>query len=405
MLRHEHDGMEDIVFCCGANTGVVVQQYSNTVLCRYENYFEGIYNPNCHPDNRVLCSYFIKTFLFWKYEEADPNFWSQGNYRECIMFLFSGFRECVLRGSVKHYFIPEFSLLSVKLTTGACEEILRILDIVLQYDISIMKECNTLSTVWDKFVNHYEFGIRDSVLREGNILKTDVCLMRHIMLLQHALLKFSKSMLVSVVHQFDSQCFQNVQITCLLSFAVQTILFLLSNCVVGNNISQNGNRRMYRSCQYLRVNTRGFDISTYRLWYAMHMTMRCDYRLSLDVLNTILSSIPPFALYSHAFDLHYSDDTKHWYVDVFSRDNTSVTERARKAWIFDIRIMRSDMGTVPTAIQIELTNCDEEYGVHLSPFVCAYYLMFLNYHALRQYENRDRALCQLIETVNNPEQC
>ena len=31
--------------------------------------------------------------------------------------------------------------------------------------------------------------------------------------------------------------------------------------------------------------------------------------------------------------------------------------------------------------------------------------MFLNYHALHQYENRDRALCQLIEAVNNQEQC
>ena len=363
-------------------------------------------NPHCSPDNRVLCSYFIKTFLFWKYEETDPSFWCQGNLRECIIFLLSGFRECILRGSLKHYFIPGFNLLSVKLTTGAREEILRIFDIILQSDISIMKECNTLSTVWDKFRNHNESGIRDSVLREeGNILKTDVCLMRHIAQLPHALLNISQPDLVSLVYRFVSRGFQNVQITCLLSFVVQMLLFLLNKSVVGNCMSQNNNRRIYRSCFYLRVNTRGIDISTYRLWYAMLMTMRGDYGLSLDVLNTMLSSIPPFALYcSTSCDLRVSNETKKWYVDVFSRDK-NVAIRARQAWMFDIVLMPSDIDMVPAAIQIELTHCDHLLGVYLSPFVCAYYLMFLNYHALHQFENRDRALRQLFEAVNNREQC
>ena len=70
-------------------------------------------NPHCSLDYRVLCSYFIKSFLFWKYEETDPSFWSEENIRICIMFLLSGFRECILRSSLKHYFIPEFNLLSV----------------------------------------------------------------------------------------------------------------------------------------------------------------------------------------------------------------------------------------------------------------------------------------------------
>ena len=364
-------------------------------------------NPHCSPDNRVLCSYFIKTFLFWKYEETDSSFWSPENFRECIMFLLSGFYECILRGSLKHYFIPGFNLLSVKLTTEAREEILIILDTVLQYDISIMKECNTLTTVWDKFVNHNESGIRDSVLRRQklNILKTDACMIRYMAHLQHTFSNFSQSDLVRVVHWFVSRCFQNVQITCLLSFVVQMILLLLSKSVVGHHTSQNYNRTVYRSWQYLRLNTSGFDISTYRLWYAILMTMRSDYRLSLRVLNTILSSIPPFALHRPYFDLHYSNDTKNWYVDVFSTDDKSVAERARAAWMFDIIIMPSDADTVPTAIQIELTHCDKSFGVHLSPFVFTYYLMFLNYHALHQYENRDRALCQLVETVNNPVQC
>ena len=38
-------------------------------------------------------------------------------------------------------------------------------------------------------------------------------------------------------------------------------------------------------------------------------------------------------------------------------------------------------------------------GVHVSPLVFAYYLMFLCHHELHQYDDRDRALRLLVDTV------
>ena len=60
---------------------------------------------------------------------------------------------------------------------------------------------------------------------------------------------------------------------------------------------------------------------------------------------------------------------------------------------------------LPVAIQIELEHCDRAVGVRFSPFTCAYYLMFLNYHELGQYDDRDRALLQLINVINSYEHC
>ena len=111
-------------------------------------------HPHCNPDNRILCSYFIKTFLFWKYENTNPSFWCQENFRNCIMFLLSGFRECVSCGILKHYFVKRFNLLSVKLTETARTELLQAFDIILQSDIRILKECDTLKTVWAQIVSH-----------------------------------------------------------------------------------------------------------------------------------------------------------------------------------------------------------------------------------------------------------
>ena len=61
---------------------------------------------------------------------------------------------------------------------------------------------------------------------------------------------------------------------------------------------------------------------------------------------------------------------------------------------------------LPLAIQIESYLSFYKYlPVNLSPFTCAYYLQFLCYHRMHQYDNRDHALQQLIELVNNKEQC
>ena len=233
-------------------------------------------NPYCSPNNRVLCSYFIKTFLFWKYEEVDPSFWCPENLRECIMFLLSGFRECIVRGSLKHFFIPGFNLLSVKLNVEARGEILRILDIVLQSDISIMKKCNTLKPIWEQYVNYTYSNIsNDSLLRrQGNLFKTDACLMSTIYFLPQSILENGKSDLISILYQLLSRCFQNVQINGLVKFAIQIILHRLSNKAVGIYRVSIGNKTFYRPCRYLHLNICGFDISTNRLWCAMLMTMR-----------------------------------------------------------------------------------------------------------------------------------
>ena len=110
----------------------------------------------CNPQNQVLCSYFIKTFLFWKYETTELNFWRENNLRECIKYLLTEFSKCIQEGVLRHYFIPRFNLLSVKLIRAAQTELLQLFDIIIQSDISVLKECRTLRNVWSEFIQWRE---------------------------------------------------------------------------------------------------------------------------------------------------------------------------------------------------------------------------------------------------------
>ena len=105
----------------------------------------------CSPPNYVLCSYFIKTFLFWKFEVMESTFWRADNFRACISFLLVEFTKCIRDRELPHYFFPSFNLLSVKLTRAAQRELLPILEMAIEHDIAILRECNTLREVWSRF--------------------------------------------------------------------------------------------------------------------------------------------------------------------------------------------------------------------------------------------------------------
>ena len=155
----------------------------------------------CSECNQVLCSYFIKTFLFWKYETTDLTFWRKNNMRECIMYLVADFAQCIREGVLRHYFIPQFNLLSVKLTREAQTELLTIFDVIIQSDIEILRECQTLRNVWTKLTNSRE---RQEEIIHGikrqNIFTNDI-VMRKILYDTRSFFTSSKRMRASVVNR------------------------------------------------------------------------------------------------------------------------------------------------------------------------------------------------------------
>ena len=406
----------------------------------------------CSPQNQVLCSYFIKTFLFWKYETTPLNFWCKSNFRECIIYLLRDFSKCIHEGVIRHYFLPRFNLLSVKLTPEAQTELMQLYDIVIQNDISILKECEAMRNVWSNFLlaNENQMKIINNI-RKNNLLLTDELIMTKLRFLiqnvrgdssyyHKSTIDFMLMKIPSIVRlwcpyiddRFTSSVLplvrngieQHVKTFYLQSFSTKKIrddilnlpcktslkFFLLKYLCLKTHIDSlislhQGNRKNY-ILQQINGTNASFDISSTKLWYAIMVFKTLDYNSTLSIVNRLLSSIPPFAFYEQM-----SDETKCMYVDKFLNSPCTQIQRAREALLVDIMFEKCMTEIVPLAIQIELYFCRVDglnyiYNrVWLSPYVCAYYLMFLCYHELGQYDNRDHALRQLIDVVNNREQC
>ena len=347
----------------------------------------------CNMQNQVLCSYFIKTFLFWKYETTELNFWRESNLRECIMYLLAEFSKCLQEGVLRHYFIPRFNLLSVKLTRAAQTELLQLFDIIIQSDIIILKECRTLQHVWSELFQWHE-----SKNKRENLLRNDMYMINSIEKLTFIIvhINLNHGNVSNVMSQVLALSCKSPLRTLVLKLCLfdMHLTSLRRTCVTGN-------KAVHQLCRTAQNYTFSFDISTCKLWCAILLLKKGEFLSSLNIINQMLSNIPPFAMYLQRF---IGNDAEQMYVDMFLDSDDTVIHRARTAWMLDLYVTENMTDVVPLAIQIEiLFNCF--FPAQLSPFTCAYYLQFLCYHRMQQYDNRDRVLQQLIEVVLTTEQC
>ena len=301
---------------------------------------------HCNPRNQVLCSYFIKTFLFWKYEANDLIFWRKNNLQKCIKYLLIEFRHCLKEGVIRHFFFPRFNLLSVKLTPEAKVELLQLLDIIIQSDITILRECNILKNIWSKLISadRNQMNVIHNE-RRRNFLKNDKILMNSFYLLTYSLLglieitsslghRYPSNVAFSQVFHFSLDYTQLInQIwtlpckSCLKLLVIKAfILHKLCNVVSTPSL---GNRYLYGLVQFTANDNLAFDISTYKLWCAMLFVMKGDYASTLRIVNQVLCSIPSFAMYMPRLEHGEPTAIECLYVDKYLHSECNTMERVK----------------------------------------------------------------------------
>ena len=192
--------------------------------------------------------------------------------------------------------------------------------------------------------------------------------------------------------------------TCLKSLVMKEVFF--KKHIREKNTLCQGNKDVYGFVQIIsHGKSSAFDISTCKIWYAITLLVKRDYTSTLGLVNHVLGSIPPYALYmSNIEDHEYT--TERLYIDYFIKSEYTTMKRARKAWLFDLVVQKEHIKSMPLAIQIEVYFSEVNlYITTISPLICLYYLMFVCYHELHQYDNRNCALRQLVDVANNDTQC
>ncbi|XP_063409119.1 uncharacterized protein LOC134692591 [Mytilus trossulus] len=92
----------------------------------------------------LLCSYFIKTLMFWILEETDLYVWRPDNIIPCFMACLKRLLYCVRYSILSHYFIPENNLFLLRFNTNNKEKIITILSNFYGQGINCFASSETL---------------------------------------------------------------------------------------------------------------------------------------------------------------------------------------------------------------------------------------------------------------------
>ena len=191
-------------------------------------------------------------------------------------------------------------MLSVKLTPAAQRELLQLFDIIIESDISILKDCEYLQTTWSWFLQGIALGSYciEYIIRDRNkllILTNDSCIKHH--------LDFLKSYVVVFMcwypHTFSEVFSQFQSLVCKTPLQDYVLKRSLLEMRI-KSVTQMWNDR-YKCLYELQCIAKNemcsFDISTCKLWCAILLYMAGDYLSTLDIINQVLSNIPPFAFH------------------------------------------------------------------------------------------------------------
>ncbi|XP_071146438.1 uncharacterized protein [Mytilus edulis] len=92
----------------------------------------------------LLCSYFIKTIIFWVSEEFDSSLWRPDNMLPCFMNCFKRLIYCITYKCLPHYFIIENNLFECRFNRQQHQDFLIFLNDLYSKGIYCFLNCNVL---------------------------------------------------------------------------------------------------------------------------------------------------------------------------------------------------------------------------------------------------------------------
>ena len=99
----------------------------------------------------LLCSYYLKTILFWIIEEIDECKWSPDNFISCYMACIQRLLYCVEFSTVVHYFMLDNNMLEDKLTSRDKTELTNLLR-------------DLFKSGWSCFLKTETFGVKNMLM-------------------------------------------------------------------------------------------------------------------------------------------------------------------------------------------------------------------------------------------------
>jgi hypothetical protein len=322
----------------------------------------------------LMCSYFMKTAVFWLSEEISINTFQLQNLFHCYFLSLDKLITWVKCCYCPNYFIPEHNMFRGKINRSNSQLLLTILERLRNGE----REVFTVNTLFNSKVVLHESYVKLELFMYkviGNDVEVDIenC---------YTLLSFVESLVMS----HSTRILSGI---CKYYFArtsqmiVQKLPFPTTNKPNVHVI-----RRYHK---HLHDGTKSDAVSGW-LIYASFYYVLGQYNTTLTIIDHVLSRCTPDMIGLSTVN-HTTHNIKYYKQNVGS-SNITLNEKMKLATIDDVRYVKQS-----TLIPHELKPEVKDRDFSLPPVVMSHCLRFLCYHHLHNIVNSQQSLRDLYLTI------
>ena len=322
----------------------------------------------------LLCSYFMKTAVFWLSEEISINTFQLQNLFHCYFLSLDKLITWVKCCFCPNYFIPEHNMLRGKINRSNSRLLLNILERLRNGE----REVFTVNTLFNSKVVLHEPCVKlelfiYKVIEHYDRVDIENC---------YSLLRFIKSLVMShSIRILSEMCIHYYVKTS--QMIVQKLPFPTTNKPNVHVI-----RRYHK---HLHDGTKS-DAVTGWVLYASFYYVLGQYNTTLKIIDHVLSRCTPDMI---MLDMtNYKTDDIKYYKQNVGCSKITLNEKIRLATVSNVWYVKQS-----TLIPLELKLEVQDHDFNVSPVVMSHCLRFLCYHHLHNIFDRQHSLRDLYLTI------
>ncbi|XP_062597564.1 uncharacterized protein LOC134258989 [Saccostrea cucullata] len=334
-------------------------------------------------DKDLLCSYFLKSIMFYMIQEKEESFWSPENFINCFWNCFKHLIFCVYKSNLPNFFIQENNMFQGKIVGSSREKLLEKLYLLFNMGYSCLSPC-----VSEKCVLLQKSITPPYVLRAIN---TDFILFNEIyqkvgLYLEFALLPFLEYYMLIIRKLFKKKTMTLVQ-----TIAVRQHICALFTHLAFIVLQSEKTSGVFKSGNMLEVAAKHGFLSD-NLFYVMYLYRKSRFEKALGyALNTRRDLEEPHVLFINGFyDVHefimYGKD-KSWSTQLKEAVAVEIGLSCYVAYLDELTIEQYVGGK-------------KNMYFHIPPYVLTLFLIILCNIRLGDIKGRDHSLFKLKDLLN-----
>nr|XP_022287139.1 uncharacterized protein LOC111099920 [Crassostrea virginica]XP_022287140.1 uncharacterized protein LOC111099920 [Crassostrea virginica]XP_022287141.1 uncharacterized protein LOC111099920 [Crassostrea virginica]XP_022287142.1 uncharacterized protein LOC111099920 [Crassostrea virginica]XP_022287143.1 uncharacterized protein LOC111099920 [Crassostrea virginica] len=330
-------------------------------------------DPN-HPT--CLCSYFMKTILFWVIQCDRSLHWVPCNLLSCFWTCFKVLLSWVYKGECPNFFIPQNNMFRVKVVGQTQVSLFEQLYALYNRGIPCLLRSPTIDRFLNMVILNGMLTFRTDESSFISDVMLDVCLYEEIDSISNFFVKNSEEAVRSIIafeqlQNSELTLFQRVTTQYSLSELFKNFSCLLSSPRIATNKKWKSSDK--KSLNMMKLAVKMGCVSQI-MYLTIHYYRKCQYKESLRCLQRVQDRMSkPYVIYRN-----YVNE------DMYQRAmaGVSLSDRMRKCFICDI-LFNNEYVYIDELVPEQEANKADGIGILFIPTLVMLHMLFvLNHHRL-----------------------